>query len=372
MFWGRNKRKIIILAILILFNTVVISSELAAEEDSLEEVEEKLLDISEEEKEILDFLFIQAQEIQELEREKDSIYLEIEEMKEEIINLDEKIEKETFNYNEKLNILKQVLRSYQKMGPSSYIEIILDADGITNLLKRINTLRDITKNTGELLESVDELKKRLEEDKFNLDEKLILLEDKGDQLIKTIEEKEKKAEEMEEYLTSLKGDKQYYQEQLDKIMNMLEELAILVKDTSKEFTHIIKEGNLPEDKVELKLTGMGVKGIIEEEVFNEIIVENPNLPEIIVEFYPGAIKMEFPEKNLTLQGTFSILDEKTLKFQVEEGNFYGFSLNKGTVYEFFKEGDFILDIEPLIGKNTLKSIEIMEGYMELTVGIKLF
>ena len=82
--------------------------------------------------------------------------------------------------------------------------------------------------------------------------------------------------------------------------------------------------------------------------------------------------MEFPEKNLTLQGTFSILDEKTLKFQVEEGNFYGFSLNKGTVYEFFKEGDFILDIEPLIGKNTLKSIEIMEGYMELTVGIKLF
>ena len=47
-------------------------------------------------------------------------------------------------------------------------------------------------------------------------------------------------------------------------------------------------------------------------------------------------------------------------------------LKKGTIDKFFEEGDFILDIQPLIGRNVLKSVEIMDGYIELTVEIKLF
>lgn len=366
------KSKFIILAILILFNTIFISSEMSAEEDSVKELEEKLLNISEEEREILDSLFIQAQEIEELEREKERITLDIGIMKRDIEDLDTKIQRETINYQEKLDLLKQILQSYQRMGPGSYIEIILEADNITNLLRRINTLRDLTKNTGELLDSIDEIKNKLMAEKSNLDEKLNILEETENQLAKTIEESQKKVQEMEEYLASLEGDREYYQERLDSIMKMMDELALLIKDTTKEFAHIIEEGNLPEDKVKLRLTGKGVKGTIEEEVFNEIIQANSNLSEIILHFYSDSVVMEFPENNLMLLGSFLIVNGQTLKFQVEEGSFYGFVLKKETIDELLKEGDFILNLEPLLGKNTLEDIEIMEGYMELTVGVKLF
>lgn len=369
----RNRSKFVILAVLILVNAIFISSEMTAEEgDSMEEIEGKLEDISDEERKILDSLFIQAQEIEALEREKGKIVLDIEDMEKEIEDIDKKIHKETKNYEEKLNLLKQVLRSYQRMGPGSYIEIILDADNINNLLRRINTLRDLTRNTGGLLDSIDEIKNRLILEKANLDEKLNLLEEKENQLAKTIEEGQQKVQDMEEYLASLEGDREYYEERLDSILKIMDELTLLIKDATKEFTHIIKEGDLPEDKVEIKLAEKGVKATIDEDVFNEIIQTNSNLPKIILHFNLDRVGMEFPEKNLLLQGSFLILDGQTLKFQVEEGSFYGFVLKKGTIDKFFEEGDFVLDIQPLIGKNVMKKVEVREGYMELMVDIKLF
>ncbi|MCF6462151.1 coiled-coil domain-containing protein [Clostridium sp. Cult1] len=373
MLRTRDRRKFIILALLILCNTIFISSEMVAEEeDSLEKIQEELLNISSEEREILDSLFIQAQEIEELEMEKERITLDIGKMKKEIGDLDRKIEKETKSYEDKLDLLKQVLRSYQRMGPGSYIEIILDAENIANLLRRINTLRDLTKNTGELLDSIDEIKKRLIKEKVSLDQKLNLLEETEDQLAKTIEEGQQKVKEMEEYLASLEGDREYYQEQLDRLMKMIDELTLLIKDATKEFTHIIKEGDLPEEEVKLKLAGKNVKGSIREGIFNQIIKANSNLPEIIVHFYPDRVEMEFPEKELLLIGSFVVLDKQILQFKVEEGTYYGFVLKKGTIDKFFEEGDFILDIQPLIGRNVLKAVEIMDGYIELTVEIKLF
>ncbi len=118
MLRTRDRRKFIILALLILCNTIFISSEMVAEEeDSLEKIQEELLNISSEEREILDSLFIQAQEIEELEMEKERITLDIGKMKKEIGgDLDRKIEKETKSYEDKLDLLKQVLRSYQRMG----------------------------------------------------------------------------------------------------------------------------------------------------------------------------------------------------------------------------------------------------------------
>ena len=57
MLRTRDRRKLIILALLILCNTIFISSEMVAEEeDSLEKIQEELLNISSEEREILELL----------------------------------------------------------------------------------------------------------------------------------------------------------------------------------------------------------------------------------------------------------------------------------------------------------------------------
>ncbi|GFN36810.1 coiled-coil domain-containing protein [Tepidimicrobium xylanilyticum] len=369
---GRYRVKVLVLVGLILMNTIFISAEKAVEEDSIEDIEGKLFDISEEEREILGLLFTQVQEIEELERQKESIQLDIENMKKVIENLEDRIEEETKNYEDKLDILKEVLRSYQRMGPISYIQVILDADNITSLLRRVNILRDLTKNTGELLDFIQQIRDELTAEKMNLDEKLNLLQEKEGDLAKTLEERESKIKELEAHLASLNENRQYYEEQLGIILKMIEDLTLLIQNATKEFTHIIRGGNLPEEELELKLNLEGIKAIIYEDTFNKILQSNDNLPHIIIHFHQDLIEMEFPEENLLLKGNFLILDGQTLQLQVEEGNFYGFLLNRGTIDRFFEEGYFLLDISPILGKNGIKSIKVMEGYLELTVEINMF
>jgi peptidoglycan hydrolase CwlO-like protein len=372
MFRGRGKGKIIFLTILMLINIIFTSSTIMAEKDSIVEIEDTLLDISEKERKTLESLFIQTQEIEELERERERNILDIKNMKVEIEDLDALIQKETINYEKRLNLLKQILRSYQRMGPGSYIEIILEAENVRNLLRRINTLRDLTKNTGELLDSIDQIKNKLMKEKSNLDEKLNLLEEKENQLVKIIEKGRKKVQELERHLASLEGDREYYQERLDGIIKLMDELESLIKDITKEFANIIKEGDLPEENVKLRLTREGMKGIIEEDAFNNIVQSNENLPEMIFHFQQDLVKVEFPQNNLVLLGSFVIVDEQTIKYQIEEGSFYGLVLKKETIDQLFKDSDLIFNLEPLLWKNTIEDVKIMEGYMELSVKVKLF
>lgn len=369
-----HKKKLLLLSslfIAIIF-TFTSSTLLAEKDNSISEIQEKLNNISDEEREILEFLFIQVQEIEELERADIRISEEIDLMNKEIDELEDNIFIAEEKYEKNLIALESILKSYQRMGPASYLEIILDSDNLTSLIRRINILRDLTRNTGELLDSIDLTKENLVAEKLNLDNKLELLEESKEILLETLAKKQELVEEKEAYLASLEGDKELYIQRLDYIAMIMDEVRIIVSDFTKEFTRIIEEGNLPLDAVKETITLKGVKGTIREDVFNNIIASQKGLPKMEIKFLPGKIELNAPEKNLYLAGKFVVVDGQVLKFDAEEGSFYGMQLEKSTIDELFKEGDFILNLEPLIGKNILKSVEIMNGYMEILVGIKLF
>ena len=373
MFKRESATKIIIFTVLIVISIVFISPKMTAQkEDDFTDIQIHLKNISDDQGEILNYLFAQSQEIAALENEKDKIMSDIHDTKRIIDNLDKLIKKETDKYEDRLDVLKQVLKSYQRMGATSFIEIILDADSVSSLIRRINTIRDLTKSAGKLLDSINKSKEQLLTDKSNLDEKLDYLETKEKNLENTIKEKDQRTKEMEQYLASLKGDKVYYEEQLDNIIKMMEKTTEFIGKISNKFSHIVREGNIPDDKVVIKFTAKGIKCVMHEELFNEIIENNPDLPEIILKFTSDKVEMEFPTENLLFIGYFDIVGKQTLKLQVIEGDFYGFNLSKNSIDDFLKEGDFILDFKPLLGKNTIEQIEINEGYIELTMGIRLF
>jgi len=252
------------------------------------------------------------------------------------------------------------------------LEIILDSDSLTSLIRRINILRDVTKNTGELLSTIEKSKENLVEEKTNLDNKIKSLEEKRVVLRETLIKKQKLVKENEEYLESLGSEREMYIERLDYVELMMGELKQILTDFTREFSKIIKDGNLPTDAVEESFTLRGIKGTISEMVFNDIIGSYKELPKLEIKFYPGRIEMSAPERQLMLVGEFIIIDDQTLKFEAEKGSFYGMSLEKSTIDEMFSEGDFVLELEPLIGKNILRSVEIKDKFIEILVGIKFF
>lgn len=356
-----------------IISSLFTSSSLLAENGStIEEIEEKLANISEEEKEILEYLFIQTQEINEMERESKKISEEIDIMKEEIETIENRIHREEISYENNLVALETILKTYQRLGPGSYIEIIIKSENLSDLIRRVNILRDLTRNTDSVLSTINTIKETLIEEKANLDTKLGLLEETQNRLQESIDKKQELVEEQEKYLESLAGDRDLYLERLEYLAMMMEEVKNIIGEFTVGFSRIIEEGNFPEDAVKETITLRGIKGRIEEKAFNDIVNDYPWLPRVEIKFYPGKIEMSAPDKNLYLLGEFEIVDNQIIRFVPDEGSFFDMPLEKGTIEELFEGGDFTLNFEPLIGKNILRSVEIRDGYLEVLVSLKLF
>ncbi len=362
------KRILLLLSISLALMLLVFPISIFAEkEEPFSNIKEKMNEISKEEREILQNLFVLVQEIEVMESEEAKYNENIEKIEQEVESLQVIIEDEEVVYEKKKENLKQLLQSYQRMGPGTYLEIILSSDNLATVLRRMNALRDITRNTGVILEQLEKSKKNQLEQKSKLAKKLELIEDTRKQFMELMASKKKLKQDKEVYLASLGKDRAYYQEYLDNVQIMWDELKSLFSQTMKELSSIINKGDLPSDAVKITYSFFNIKGFIDEKVLNDIIMGHTQLPEMIFKFYPNKVEMEVPEKSLVLAGNFVILEGHTLKFMVHEGSFYGLPLENGAIEELF-QGDYLaLNLKPLLGNFTLNAIEIKDGYLELFV-----
>ena len=366
-------KPLVISGLAIILALMVFSTSAAAgQADPFSEIKEKLSGISEEEKGILQNLFTLTQEIELMEAEEKELATGIEAINREIKSLGTAITEGELAYAKKRGSLEQVLKSYQRMGPGSYVEIILDSDNLSTFLQRLNILRDLTRNTGELLDQLETSGEKLSTEKAKLSEKLVLIEERQKQSREALAKKMELKMEKEEYLASLKGEKEHYQEQLVGIQKVWGELKPLFSDAAKEFSRIIEEGSLPSDAIRITFSFFDVKGAIDDKVINEVVSKQSKLPKMMFAFHPGKVEISLPDKQLALSGTFVILEGQILKFQAEDGSFFGMPLASGSIEELFGEGDLVLNLEPLLAGNVIHSVEIKEGYLELVNKLDLF
>lgn len=362
-------------SIVIAFTLMIFSSSkvaVQAEVRTLPEIKEKMAGISDKEKDILQKLFIMVQEIEDAELIEKKKVLEIENINREIKGLEAKISDEESNYAKKKEDLKKVLQSYQRSGPGSYLEILLSSDNMTTFLLRINTLRDLTRNTGILLQSIESSKENLKSEKAKRSESLALMEVKLKESREALDKKVKLKDEMEKYLASLKEERDFYQKSVADIQQMWGGLKSLFPAIVSEFSKIIEEGKIPPDAFKTTFSLYGIKGSISEKAFNEIIADNPRIPKMEFDFYPGKVGISIPEKNLVLSGRFVITDGHTLKFVADKGSFYGMTLEAGAIGELFRDGYLILDLKSMLGSSTLSSIDILDGNLEFTIKTDFF
>ena len=251
------------------------------------------------------------------------------------------------------------------MGPTSYLEIILDSSNLSVFLRRLNTLRDLTRNTDELLRLLQESSEALAAQKTELTENLVLLAETQALLKESLLKTAQLKEEMEEYLASLAEERVYYRNRLDSMQRAWSELTHFFPEVTKKFSQIIEEANLPPDAMKLTMTFNGIKASIQDTTLNDIIKDH-GLSEMVFSFYPGRVEIAVPDKNLVLAGIF-ILDGSTLKFQAQKGSFYGMPLQKGNLEELFSKEELLLNLKNLMGKNIVRSIEIQNGQLELLI-----
>lgn len=358
--WKYSFIFILVFAISLLINPLEATGEI----QPITEAEEQLKGISKKEQETLEKLFIYTQEIEEMERQQASISQEIENLINEIDSLDKSIEKEEKNYNFNLEIMEQVLVSYQRSGPASYLEALLNAKNLTSFIKSLNLIKEVTKNTGELLSSIEESKQFLEESRESLYDNKALLEVKRKELEEPIANMKKLLKEQEEYLDSLEDEKELYEDYLDNLKLMWDNIKLLFSEVVDEFSRIVREGHFTMDDLHIEFSFFSVKGSLHEDTFNRILNDNSTLTDMYFSFDDEKVKLDIPEYNLKLEGHFVVKDKMTLLFIPEAGSFYDMSLEIESIDELFNKQPLLINFESIAGDMILIDVELNKVYTE--------
>lgn len=361
---------------IIIMCTFIVSSRVSGEVKPITEAQEQLEGITKEEQETLEKLFGLTQEIEELEREESRLTDKIHELQGEIDELGASIDGEQKDYEHELYILEQVLVSYQRGGPASYLELLLQSEDLSGFLGNLSLIKDISRNVSELLETIEERRDRLAKEKEKLGISLISLEQKKEELKVPIEAKQKLRGDQEAYLTQLKEQKTRYEEHLNSLEIMWQDLKDIFSSIVVEFSRIIGEGHFTMEDMNLKFSFLGVRGYVSDETFNRILKENSIMSEIVFHFNLESVILEIPDKNLILEGVFELSGNTAIVYVVEKGSFYGMPLDQASIDELFKEGPLIIDFESAVGdlvtiEINLTSVEARDGNLNFTIGLSL-
>ena len=338
----------------------------------IEEAKDSLEGITNEEKAVLEELFFITQKIEAMELEEMKLSEEIANLQIEINNIQNRIVDMQKDYDEQLGILEEFLVLYQKGGSTSYLEILLNSKSLKDLLKTINIFRDISRNLGELLASIEDRKNALEEVEIQLVEGIKSLEQKKIELQEPIRKQRELKKEQEDYLAALKVDREYYEEQLRGLESLWEANKELFTQIVSELNRIAAEGIFTDEDLNIRLSFLTIKGSLTDDRFNEILNENSNLTDILYTFGPDKIRMEVPDNRLILIGDFILVDDKVLEFVPLEGSFYDMELEKSSLEELFHNEKLIIDFEELAGDSViidfkLKKVQIGDGTLDFDI-----
>lgn len=339
------KYRVYSVLILCLAMILLVPSHAAGEVATITELKEKLENISEEEKAVLTELFAIEQDISALEADEKKLAAEIERLQESISKLTTSIEEKQSSYDKQLDILKQVLVNYQRRGPASYLEIILQAKDLSSFIKSLNILKDISHNTNELLTELKEGKTELEEKKSSLEADKTLLRQKLDKLAEDLKIKQQLQKQKEDYLAVLQQDRDNYSKQLELVAGMWEECMRLFPEISEEIKEIIEAGYLTFEDLHIKLGFFTMSGYIDEKTFNKVLADNSKLTQTLFKFEDGRVVIDVPQERLLLRGKFIITGKSAVSFVADEGYFYDLPLEQTSIDELFANEGLTIDFE---------------------------
>ena len=122
------------------------------------------------------------------------------------------------------------------------------------------------------------------------------------------------------------------------------------------------------DRLDVKLEFPKIRVTLPDEVINDVLAAQPDLPKLIFRFHPDVIEGEVPEKQLSLKCHYVIEEKSSITFVIDEGSFYGMPLTQGSINELLADGSLKIDFKDILGGIvTIESVETFEGYMDILI-----
>ncbi len=357
------------ISVIFLMSSVVAASMGKPSEER--DLQQAIQDISEDEKKILEELFLQAQQIEVLRDRQTELEDRISDLNRSITELSRALEKAGQDYDYKLKFLETVLTSYQRNGAGSFFKVLLNAGSVSELLNRWNIFREFSADTDELLKEIKEERARMGIKKEQLDRNLSDLKREQTELENTMKETEKAMAKNEEMLAALQGDREKFEERLKWVGEGMEKLEETLNAFTVGINDFIRQGYLPDDVIRQEISLSGFKGVVDEKAFNRLFKEE-NLPPMIVKFHKDIVEVSSEEYGLEMSGLFEPTEGTKLKFSAQKGSFFGMKLDRKTLDNLLSKGYLTLDLTTPLEGNSIQKIKVREGYLDIFVKVSLF
>ncbi len=178
----KNRRKIIlsilsIIVILIMIGNIVLAATSSELKEQQKQKQSEINAAKEEQSKIRSQMSTIQKEVDDLnnkintaQSEIDNLTIEIEEKTKLIDETTIKLEKTQKELEEKENMLEKRLVASYKAGDTSYLDVLLTSGSITEFLSNYYLIEQINEYDSELIETIKQTKKEIEEDKIALED----------------------------------------------------------------------------------------------------------------------------------------------------------------------------------------------------------
>lgn len=335
-------------------------------------MEDHLAHISEQEKIVLETLFSLSLQLEDLRIEQAQITTDIDLLKPQISELQQLTADKQQAIDSQLDVLKKVLINYQRRGATSYLDVLLGAGSLSDFLTSINVLKDLSRNSAELLAKITLSQAELLAEQTKLEQKDILLQQRLVELSVSLSLSEQIKREQSDYLQSLQDEINYYEDRLITLEAEWESCKKLFSEFLADLMGIIESEHFVLENEYLSFDFFRMQVKLQEGSFNSILSKHSKFPDTVFRFQNDEAVIEFPSRNLVLKGSFILVGNSAIKFEAISGTFHQLPLNQASLNQLFLQGPLLIDFatftENFILEFSISRLEIKGN--ELVFSIK--
>lgn len=336
----------------------------------LGELHHQLETLDRAEKETLAELFLVTESIKEQERELAALQERQEQVLVALDRAEIDYEEAAANYEEARGTATEALRWLQKLGPVSYIDLIVGAASFSDFWQRLDTIFLAVRGVERALQHLTVTREKAIAQK----EGLTATRDELERVVAAAREKlqqlEKTRGQMEASLAGLGDRRQEYERYLAELEDLwLQELIPYLKAAATELLKLMSSGGQDALEIDWQLTRDGLKGRLPFTALNASLAASPILQGAQFSGADGQLVFTVPERGLTLQGKLS-LDEggREGSFDVEEIWLWGMPISPTVLADYREETRFTLTVPSLAPGIRLREIRVTADALEMTLG----
>ena len=180
-------------------------------------------------------------QIQDYENQINELDTKITDLNNKIQESETKIQKAQGDYNKQEELLEARLVANYEAGETSFLDVLLSSDSITDLISNYYLVTEIATNDAELLEKIENEKEEIEKAKQELENsKKELDTSKAQKQSVSVQLQSSKAEK-DQYVTKLTADEQAIQSQIDELNEANKSIDAEIRQKEAEMKRKLEE-----------------------------------------------------------------------------------------------------------------------------------